>query len=240
VLKSVYPVCLGWRKEDGVRLMMAVSCCIFREGIRKAVEAETDINIVSEATSSKEIFTLLEQTKPDVLFIDAGLTDLNILKIMELINEKSPETKVVLLLHTSDEETMINAISLGIWGYLTDASNFIQLIRAIKSVHEGEFWAERKIIAKTFSRILLSRKGRQGLIKPKLTPREEEIIELVAQGYSNKQISKKLLISEKTVKAHLTSIFNKLGITNRLNLAVDFLSENPTKSSPRTKVVENY
>ncbi|MBI2487227.1 MAG: response regulator transcription factor [Deltaproteobacteria bacterium] len=209
----------------GLALMVAVSSTFFREGIRKILESEKDIEIIAEASTHQEIITLLEQKKPDVLFIDSGIPNLDIVKILEYIEEKSTGTKVLLLLHTLSEEAIINALSLGVWGYLTDTSCTGHFIQAVRAVSKGEMWAERRIITKAFARLLPQTKAKPVLIKPKLTKRKEEIIRLILQGNSNKQISKKLLISEKTVKAHLTNIFHELGLSNRLNLALDFLSE---------------
>ncbi|HXP52798.1 MAG TPA: response regulator transcription factor [Bacteroidia bacterium] len=144
------------------------------------------------------------------------------------------------MLHTpdEDEEVIINSLSLGARGYLTDASSSEEFIQAIRAVSKGEIWADIKIITKVLTRLLPPRESKPD-IKPNLTKREEEIVRLVVQGLSNKQISKRLFISEKTVKNHLGNIFNKLGVSSRLNLAINRLGENISKPSLRTKVPEN-
>jgi DNA-binding NarL/FixJ family response regulator len=229
-------------EEDGngiVNLIVVVSSVLFLEGIDRILEPEEDIKIIAKTSNCSEIIPLVEQKKPDVLFIDTAIPNLDIVKILGLIRErKGAETKVLLLLHTLDEEVIINALSLGVRGYLTDASNAEEFIRAIRAVSKDEIWAEGKIITKVLIRLLPPRGGKS-VIKPNLTKREEEIVRLVIQGLSNKQISKRLLISEKTVKNHLGNIFNKLGVSSRLNLAINRLGENISKPSPRTKVPEN-
>lgn len=142
------------------------------------------------------------------------------------------------MLHTIDEETFINAISLGVRGYLTEESNTVQFIEAIRAVVKEEIWADGKIVAKVLTRLLPLRKDKSDL-NFNLTKREEEIVMLVVQGWSNKQISKQLFISDKTVKTHLVNIFKKLGINNRFQLAVNFLDESSPTPSPGTKSIEN-
>jgi DNA-binding NarL/FixJ family response regulator len=222
-----------------IRLIVAVSFCLFCEGIYKILEPEKDVEIIAKASTHIEIIPLVEQKKPDVLFIDTAIPNLDIVKILGLIREKKgAETKVLLFLHTLDEEVIINALSLGVRGYLTDASSAEEFIQAIKAISKDEIWADIKIITKVLTRLLPPREGKP-VIKPNLTKREEEIVRLVVQGLSNKQISKRLFISEKTVKNHLGNVFNKLGISDRLNLAVSRLGGNISKPNPRTKVPEN-
>ncbi|MER3446161.1 MAG: hypothetical protein C4291_04675 [Candidatus Dadabacteria bacterium] len=125
------------------------------------------------------------------------------------------------MLHTLDEETIINVLSLGVQGYLTATSGTKHLIQAIRAISRDEIWAERRILTKVMRRVLAPREETL-IIKPKLTKREEEILNLIVQGYRNKPIADKLFISENTVKNHIRNIFRKLGINNRLNLILNF------------------
>ena len=212
-----------------ISLIVASSSSLLREGIRKILEPEKDIEIIAEASTQLEIIQLVEQKKPDILFIDAAIPDLDIVKIMELIKEKSAETRVLLLLHKVDEEVIINAVSLGVRGYLTDLSKTEQLIQAIRTISKDEIWAQRRIVTKALARILYSEEGKPKPLELNLTKREEQIVNLVMQGYSNKRIANKLSLSEKTVKNHLGVIFKKLGISSRLQLAIYLLDRNNSK-----------
>lgn len=205
-------------KSIPVNLMVVSSSTLLRNGIRKVLEPEEGIQIVAEASTHLEVISLIEEANPDVLFIDTSLPNLDIGERLEAIMEVRPEAKVILLLHTLDEEMIINAISLGFSGVLTDVSDTTQLNKAIRAVNEGEIWAERKIITKAFKRLLPPRGKKLKLLKSILTKREEEIINLVTQGYSNKQISRELFISQSTLKTHLTNAFKKLSVTNRYQL----------------------
>jgi len=111
--------------------MMAVPL-LFREGLRKILEPEKDIEIVAEASNQEEIIPLVEQKKPDVLYLDTALSDLDIEKTLESIEEMSPETKVLLLTRTRDEEVMINALSFGVRGYLTATSTQSSLLKQLE------------------------------------------------------------------------------------------------------------
>lgn len=199
-----------------ISLMVATSSGLIQEGIRKILESEKDTEIIAETSTYPEIIPLIEQKKPDVLFIDTAMSNLDTREILESIREKSAKTKVLLLLHTMDEGFIINAISSGVRGCLTDASNAEQFVQAIRTVNKDEIWAEIKVITKILARLLPLRSNPG--FSSKLTKREEEVVTLVIQGYSNKKISTKLFISESTVKIHLNNIFKKLGISSRVQL----------------------
>jgi DNA-binding NarL/FixJ family response regulator len=196
---------------------------LVREGVCRILESERDIEILAEASSHLGIIPLLEGRKPDILIIDTGLPDLDIMKILELIREKSAKTKVILLLRTLDEKFIMDAISFGIRGFLTDTSNAEQFTQAIRTVNRNEIWLETKIITRILTRLLPSKRGSPRFVKHELTQREKEIVKLILQGYTNKQISKKLFITEPTVKSHLVNIFRKLGVGSRLQLIVQLL-----------------
>jgi two-component system, NarL family, invasion response regulator UvrY len=134
---------------------------LFREGIHKILKSEKDIEMTAEASTHIEITPLVEQKKPDVLFIDTALSNLDIQEILESIKQKSAKTKVLLLVHTLDEETFINAVSLGVRGYLTEASDTEQFIEAIKAVGKEEIWAERRIVTKVLTQLLPLRRDKK-------------------------------------------------------------------------------
>jgi DNA-binding NarL/FixJ family response regulator len=215
--------------KSTINLMLVISSSLLREGIHKILEPEKDIEVIAEALTNLEIIPLIEQKKPDVLFIDTALPNVDVGKILESIKEKSAETKVILLLYASDEEVIIGAISSGVHGYLKNTSNPAQFIQAIRAVVKDEIWTERKILTKVLTRFLRLRTDNLRILKSKLTKREHEIVKLVVEGYSNEQISKKLYISENTVKNHLANIFIKLGVSKRLQLIFNLYTDNISK-----------
>jgi Response regulator containing a CheY-like receiver domain and an HTH DNA-binding domain len=197
--------------------MLAVPSNIFLQCICRILGYEEDIEIVAEALGHLEIISLIGQKDPNVLFIDTPIPRLNVTEILEAIRGSNAPTKLLLLLHDQDEEVAIDYISLGVRGYLRDVSNMEQFVRAIRAVSQQEIWAERRVLTKVVARL-------SSKIKPcpknRLTEREKEIINLVIDGMSNKQIARRLFITERTVKTHLGHIFAKVGINNRTGLIV--------------------
>lgn len=151
---------------------------------------------------------------------------------IELIRRKSAATKLLLLVHTLNEEASTNAITLGVYGYLTEGSSTEQFIKAIRTVNQEEIWAKRRIVTRVLTQFSPLRKANP-VLNPNLTKREEEIIKFVVQGWSNKQISRQLFISEKTVKTHMGNVFDKLCIRNRFDLAIYF-SDKSGFATPKT------
>jgi PAS domain S-box-containing protein len=192
-----------------------------KEGIRKTIENENDIEVISEASSLSEILSVTKDKNPDILCIDTSLPDLDMLRIQQSIAENNGGTKILLLLHNLDDEFITRAMYLGIQGYLKDTSNSEVLLRAIRAINNDEIWAERDILTRILRRFMGSRDNNLVLSISKLTIREKEIFKLLTQGYSNKQIAKMLSISRNTVRNHLSNIFQKLGISNRLQVGSD-------------------
>lgn len=210
-------------------LMLVTQSNLFIEGIRRLLESEKDLQIVAEASAHQDIIPLIKQKRPDILFVDLSLPYLDVLKLLEPITEKSPETKVLLLLNTLDEEFIVSALSCGIRGYLKPSASAEQFVQAIRAMSRGEIWAERRIITRALD-ITLQRGKLRPVLKHNLTDREEGIIKLVIQGCGNEQIAEKLFISENTVKTHLGHIYDKLGIKNRQQLIVKLLGDDISKT----------
>jgi len=207
-------------KVGNISIIVVAFSNIFLEGIQKILEPESDIQIIGKTLYISEIFPLIEVKKPDVLCIDSSIPNLDIEEVIVFIREKSVETKLLLLLQTIYEESIIGFLSMGIHGYLKPTEQSDHLVKAIRAICKGEIWAERNIISKLLKRVLgvLPREKIKQVIEEKLTKREKEIIELVILDYRNKEIAKKLYISENTVKAHLVHIFKKIGASDRHHL----------------------
>ena len=222
----------GDKKQGGtlISLLVATASDLVREGIREMLEPEQNMKILAEASNQGEIIPMLIQRKPDVLIIDTAIPGLNIHGILGSINEKSIGTRVLLLLRTLDERFILDSISMGVKGCVSNSSDRTQFLQAITEVNRNRIWVEVEIMTKILSRLIQTKKGKSKLLSPYLTKREEDLARLVAMGYSNKRISKVLLISEKTVKSHLRNIFKKLGVDSRFQLALKY----PESTSKRT------
>ena len=217
-----------WNREsyaeyyEPVRVLLISASAITEEGIRGIVGPHADIEITGCASAQSEIPSLLKQGKPHVLFIDYAFPELDIETILDLITTSGLETQVLFLLHTQDEEAIVRAISAGAKGCIVYSSDSSKFIQAIKTVSRGNLWLDADVLTKMLARLVSRARGATEVLKAGLTRREEEIVRLVVQGYSNKRISSELYITEKTVKAHMTSTFKKLSVHSRLELALKY------------------
>lgn len=215
----------GREDDKPITMMLVASSDLVREGIHRMLEPETGLKVVAKASSSLEIMPIIEKKMPDILIVDAEMPGFKIDKILESIGKKGIGTKLMLFLRTADENLIMDAISMGARGCITDTSDREQFVQAIKTVHNNKIWTEVDIITKILTRLLPLKKAKLMLPEQKLTRREQEISRLVVKGYSNKQISNKLFISAKTVKAHLRNIYKKSGLGSRFQLTAEFYNK---------------
>ena len=166
-----------------------------------------------------EAIDVISDLQPDIVLLDISLPEISGLELLPIIKQKSPATKVIMLTAKDDEAIIVDALKAGARGYLSKDTSSQGLIKSIKIVHAGDFWIERRLInrileehnsAETNSAVV-HKKNVKGL-----TPREQEVLQILAKGYTNKEIAQKLFISEKTVKSHLNNIFKKLEVSRRL------------------------
>ncbi|NIP29762.1 MAG: response regulator, partial [Candidatus Dadabacteria bacterium] len=201
--------------EEVISVGILASPRLVLEGIKNIVDKQSDFNIVFEETEASKLVDNIDQTKPDIVCIENNVPDLDLTNTLDHIENKGYSTKVILLLNKFNNAYLINTLASGVKGCLTSTSESIQLVQAIRTVHNGNIWLEidtlNQILPKMASHV---KKKRHSLASHNLTRREEEIAKLILKGNSNKKIASKLYITEKTVKTHLTKIFKKLGINN--------------------------
>jgi DNA-binding NarL/FixJ family response regulator len=207
------------KSKNPIRVAIADDHPIFRDGLRKLLEHEDDIVVVGEVSSGAECPALLAKIKPDILLLDLRMPDKDGLTLLEEMNFDSMASRVIVLTATEDDRDVIRAMRLGARGVVLKQSASDLLIKSIRKVAGGEIWLDKRMtseVMKAFSKS--TETGRRE--KPLLSDREKEIVQLVAQGYRNREIGEKLFISEQTVKNHLHNIFDKLGVSDRLELAL--------------------
>ena len=204
---------------DKIRVVIAGDQKLFREIIRLTLHKERDIEIVGEASNGRQTIDAIRNFKPDIVLLDSTMPKMNGIKVLPAIREKSQKTKALMITTDNDEVMIFKILKAGAKGYLSKNASISDLIKAIQTVHQGELWVERKLKARFLEgkAILDSRKespivGKKGV----LTPREKEVLSILAKGYTNKEIAQTLSISERTVKSHLNNIFRKLNVTRRL------------------------
>ena len=214
-----------------IKVVIADDHTLFRDGVKKILSLEKDILVVGEAARSDEVVKVVERSKPDVLLLDFRMPKGDVVQTLLDVKERNPATKVLILTAFAEDETVLNAAKGGARGYLLKGADFATLLQAIKKVHKGELWIDREIpAADTFEEIALGQIDH--VITPQhheaidsLTRRELEILRLVAEGMTNEEIGKKIFISEKTVKTHLTNIFDKLKVNNRFKAALMIMGQ---------------
>jgi two-component system, NarL family, nitrate/nitrite response regulator NarL len=203
-----------------VRILVADDHAIFRDGLRKLLEGNDDVQIIGEASNGNECVKMLAKLKPDILLLDLRMPEKDGLGVLEEINFDSTPTRVIVLTAAEDDRDVVRAMRLGARGVVLKQSASDLLLKSIRKVHDGEIWLDNRMTAEVIDAFKKSAEAGQRREKPLLSDREKEIVQLVAQGFRNREIGEKLFISEQTVKNHLHNIFDKLGVSDRLELAL--------------------
>ena len=213
------------RRAQNTRILIADDHPIFRDGLKRLLESEPDFKVVGEACDGVEAVKLVRQLKPEILLLDLAMPRRPGLEALREMNSgpTSSSVRVILLTAAAEKDQIVEALQLGARGVVLKDSATQILLKSIRAVMNGEYWVGRESVANLvqYLRTLVdsssheSRKKRYGL-----TPRELEVISAVVAGYANKEIAEYFKISEDTVKHHLSNIFDKLGVSTRLELAL--------------------
>jgi DNA-binding NarL/FixJ family response regulator len=187
---------------------------VVREGLSKLLGAAADIDVVAAASGGEEVAALIQSAAPDVILMDLSMPDVDGVEATRRALAIRPQAKVVMLTSFSDPEHVNAALDAGAVGYVLKDAAPEEIVQAVKAAGRGEApFSPRAASA------LLQRRA-QKRPADDLTPRERQVLELVGQGLPNKQISRKLGIKEKTVKAHLTNVFQRIGVSDRTSAAL--------------------
>jgi two-component system, NarL family, nitrate/nitrite response regulator NarL len=208
------------KAKPAIRILVADDHAIFRDGLRKLLEVADDIQIIGEASNGVECTKMLAKLKPDILLLDLRMPEKDGLGVLEEVNFDTLPTRVIVLTAAEDDRDVVRAMRLGARGVVLKQSASDLLVKAIHKVADGEIWLDNRMTAEVIDAFKKSSESGQRREKPLLSEREKEIVQLVAQGFRNREIGEKLFISEQTVKNHLHNIFDKLGVSDRLELAL--------------------
>ncbi len=211
------------KKDETIRILIADDHAIFRDGLRKLLEAEPGLHVVGEAADGGEALRLAGQLKPDILLLDLAMPRVPGLLALREMAKAAPYTRTIVLAAVVEPRQTLEALQLGARGVILKESATSLLLKSIRAVRAGQYWVGNAAVSDLVMTLRdlksvpddESRKKRFGL-----TPRELEIVSAIVAGYTNKDISEKFHISEQTVKHHLTNVFDKLGVSNRLELAL--------------------
>jgi len=200
---------------DSIRILLADDHTILRNGIRALLEDEPGMSVVGEAEDGRAAVALACQLKPDVLIMDIAMPLLNGLEASRQIKQQCPDVKVLILTMHDNEEYIRQVLEAGAMGYILKDAAARELISAIRTVYRGE-----AVLSPAVTRLVIEDYLRWGGVRPQeeangLSPREREVLQLIAEGYTNKQIAEILSISVKTVQAHRNNLMQKLDLHDR-------------------------
>src|SRR6266705_1418863 len=213
------------RRAQNTRILIADDHPIFRDGLKRLLESERDFKVVGEACDGVEAVKLVRQLKPEILLLDLAMPrrpGLEALREMSDGPEPLP-VRVILLTAAAEKDQIVEALQLGARGVVLKDSATQILLKSIRAVMDGEYWVGRESVSNLVQYLRglvgsssnVARQRRYGL-----TPRELEIVSAVVAGYANKEIAEHFKISEDTVKHHMSNIFDKVGVSTRLELAL--------------------
>jgi len=203
-----------------IRVLITDDHPIFRDGLRRLLESEDGFEVVGEAKDGSEAIRMAQALHPDVILLDVAMPRVTGLAALEELGKMS--TKVILLTAAIERADIVTALQLGARGVIMKDAATEQLFKGIRTVMGGQYWVGREGVSDLIQMLKSMMAAEEA--EPKktwgLTKRELEIIGTIVAGYPNKDIAKKFAISEDTVKHHLTNIFNKVGVSTRLELAL--------------------
>ena len=207
-----------------IRIVILDNHILFRAGLRYIIEDQPDLKVVGQAGNPNEALTLIALTQPDIILLEYDPEIGFGFDVFPEINKAWPQARMMLVTGSKDRQTYLQAVKNGILGIVSKAQSPEVLLKAIRKVHLGEVWIEHSLIANIVTNSF------QGQSDPvvdsvsevinQLSEREREIIQFIGRGLKNKQIASQLCIAETTVRHHLTRIYSKLGVSDRLELLV--------------------
>ena len=202
-----------------IRIVVADDHPVYRDGLRALVARTPDIDLVAEAATGIEAVEAVERTAPDVVLMDIRMPGMTGIEATRTILERRPETRVLILTMSENDDSLFTAMRAGARGYLPKDAGSEELVHAIRAAALGEVIFGQSIAAKLHAFFSTSHAPAAAPF-PELTDREDEVLELIAQGRSNPEIAARLEISDKTVRNHVANVFNKLRVADRAQAIV--------------------
>jgi DNA-binding NarL/FixJ family response regulator len=204
-----------------IRVILAEDHTIVRKGLRALLESAADIEVVAEAANGRMVLDLVADMRPDVVVMDITMPLLNGLEATRQLKQQYPDLKIVILTMHSDEEYVFQSLRAGVDGYLIKQTAPNELVKAIQAAHQGDSYMSPTISKKVIAEyIRQAEKGFEPSSLERLTRREREVLQLVAEGHSMGQIAGLLCISDKTARVHRSHLMSKLDLHNTAELTL--------------------
>jgi DNA-binding NarL/FixJ family response regulator len=212
-------------EERVIRVVLADDHPIVRDGLRKLLSLEDDIQVVGEASDGHEVVRVVQETHPDIVVLDLRMPNLDGIGALQALQSLEAKPKVIVLTASEDKNEFVQAMKLGCSGIVLKQTAPELIVKSVRKVFAGEIWLDSHTTAAVMRQFahptdVMGSQPARGRERSPLSQREREIVTLVAQGYKNREMAEKMFISEQTVKNHLHNIFDKLGVSDRLELAL--------------------
>jgi len=208
---------------DAIRVMIVDDHALFRRGLHMVLEAEDSIEVVAEAGDGNEALEKAEDAMPDVVLMDVRMPNRSGIDATIALKDLLPNVKILMLTISDEEADLYEAIKAGASGYLLKEISIEEVANAVRAVDAGQSLISPSMASKLlseFATMVKKTDEREAVPAPRLTPRELEVLKLVAKGSNNRDIAKELFISENTVKNHVRNILEKLHLHSRMEAVV--------------------
>src|SRR5215210_4867664 len=203
-----------------IRVLIADDHALFRYGIRAMLGSVPGFEVVGEAATGEEAVTLATSLRPDVVLMDIQMPDLNGIEATRHILKDSPGVGIVVVTMFEEDDSVLSAMRAGARGYVLKGADAEEVVKVIRAVAEGEAHFGQEIAIKLMGFFSVPQPTALALAFPELTDREREVLDLIAQGLSNAEISRRLFLSPKTVRNHISNVFGKLRVADRAQAIV--------------------
>lgn len=208
-------------RSKTIKVLIADDHALIRQGLKQILELDENIKVIAQATNGEEAFQLAQELNPDVVLLDINMPKLNGIETLKKFRNMGVSSKVIILTIHEDKEYILKTLKLGADGYLLKDSSADNLIEGIKMVYSGEQYIQTSVMDIVSKSPDYDEYLNENIDKIQLlTNREYEVLILIAEGMNNKDIADSLFISEKTVKNHVSSIFKKLELNDRVQAAI--------------------
>lgn len=205
---------------ETIRVLIADDHTLFRDGLKSLLMSVEDIEVIAEAATGQDIIALTVEKQPDIVLMDIQMPDVNGIEATRQILRLAPHVGIIMLTMFQDDDSVFAAMRAGARGYVLKGADQAVMLRAIRSVANGESLFSPEIAKRLIQFFVNFEPDTPADVFPELTDREREILHYIADGHTNNEIAQQLVISLKTVRNHVSNIFNKLQVADRTQAAI--------------------
>ncbi len=212
-------------KNGEIRILIADDHDIIRQGLKRIISFEEDMDIAAEAENGEEVLKILNKIELDVILLDCNMPIMNGIQVLESIRQQGYKAKVMMLTVENDSKTIHTAINIGADGYMLKDSAGTDIVNAIRIIQMGEKYIDKSLVSILFSDIKIKDKKVPSILD-NLSRREIEVLMKISRGLSNKEIAQQLYLSEKTIKNYATNLFRKINVDDRVQATILAIQNN--------------